>query len=229
MEISTTASELALEQVNELALPATVACCLYLTVCRSVTALVRRAPHPRRRSRTSSSVKRSLSVLGLLIAVGAPASASGRGSVGRRSWTPAEQTIRPEPSGFPPPLSLGPAEPPPWEQSRDPEGKEPEVHRAIHFGGSAVGVRLFDRRSGKSEAEDARSVEATSRPREQRWHAVLPGETLWSIAAEVLQTNDIRRIARYWPRIHRANRDELGSNPDLVRPGQVLQLPPECR
>jgi nucleoid-associated protein YgaU len=56
---------------------------------------------------------------------------------------------------------------------------------------------------------------------------VLPGDTLWSIAAERLGTDDIRRIARYWPRIHRANREVIGPNPDLLRPGQVLELPPE--
>jgi nucleoid-associated protein YgaU len=56
---------------------------------------------------------------------------------------------------------------------------------------------------------------------------VLPGDTLWSIAAERLETGDMRRIARYWPRIHRANREEIGPNPNLIRPGQVLELPPE--
>ncbi|HEX2058550.1 MAG TPA: LysM domain-containing protein [Actinomycetota bacterium] len=56
---------------------------------------------------------------------------------------------------------------------------------------------------------------------------MLPGETLWSIAAERLRTDDVRRIARYWPRIHRANREEIGPDPNLIRPGQVLELPPE--
>ena len=43
-----------------------------------------------------------------------------------------------------------------------------------------------------------------------------------------LGTDDLTRVARYWPRIHRANREIIGPNPDLIVPGQVLELPPEC-
>jgi nucleoid-associated protein YgaU len=56
---------------------------------------------------------------------------------------------------------------------------------------------------------------------------VKPGDSLWSIAAEVLGTDDPGRIARYWPRIHRANRQIIGANPNLIFPGQVLELPAE--
>ena len=59
-------------------------------------------------------------------------------------------------------------------------------------------------------------------------HRVRSGETLWSIAADALRTADLRRIARYWPKIHRLNRDVIGSNPDRIFPGQLLQLPTEC-
>ena len=59
-------------------------------------------------------------------------------------------------------------------------------------------------------------------------HRVRSGETLWSIAADALGTADLRRIARYWPKIHRHNRDVIGSNPDRIFPGQLLQLPTEC-
>ena len=61
-----------------------------------------------------------------------------------------------------------------------------------------------------------------------RRHLVREGETLWSIAADVLATDDIRRIARYWPQIHRANREIIGSDPNLLFPRQLLVLPPEC-
>jgi nucleoid-associated protein YgaU len=56
-------------------------------------------------------------------------------------------------------------------------------------------------------------------------YAVLPGDTLWDIAGKVLKTDDLRAIARYWPRIHRENRDVIGADPNLLRPGQVLTLP----
>jgi hypothetical protein len=58
-------------------------------------------------------------------------------------------------------------------------------------------------------------------------YAVLPGDTLWDIAGRVLRTEDQRAIARYWPLIHRENRDIIGPNPNLLRPGQVLTLPRE--
>jgi hypothetical protein len=57
-------------------------------------------------------------------------------------------------------------------------------------------------------------------------HTVRDGDTLWSIAQESLGTDDPRFVARYWPKIHRANRDVIGSDPSLIYPGQVLHLPP---
>jgi nucleoid-associated protein YgaU len=42
-----------------------------------------------------------------------------------------------------------------------------------------------------------------------------------------LETKDLRRIARYWPAIHRANRDVVGRDPSRIFPGQRLILPPE--
>lgn len=61
-----------------------------------------------------------------------------------------------------------------------------------------------------------------------RRYTVRPGDTLWSIAAEVLETPAPARIARYWPRIHRLNRHLIGADPNLIMPGQVLELPDEC-
>ena len=75
-------------------------------------------------------------------------------------------------------------------------------------------------RAGAEASEDQACGEKT--------HEVRPGETLWSIAGIALGTTDAGRIARYWPRIHRNNRALIGSTPDLIRPGWVLRLPPEC-
>ncbi len=58
-------------------------------------------------------------------------------------------------------------------------------------------------------------------------YTVRPGDSLWDIAEMKLGTVEARRIARYWPRIHRANRDVIGGDPNLIVPGQVLTLPPE--
>jgi len=62
----------------------------------------------------------------------------------------------------------------------------------------------------------------------RRRYQVAAGDSLWTIAGRVLDTDDPRRIARYWPRIHRANRSLIGTTPNLIRPGWVLEMPPEC-
>jgi nucleoid-associated protein YgaU len=66
-------------------------------------------------------------------------------------------------------------------------------------------------------------------PRSPSIYEVKPGDSLWGIAEETLRTKDPRRIARYWPRLHRFNREVIGANPNFLQPGQLLRLPPERR
>lgn len=256
MEISSTLLEQALNGVNELALPVVGASCLFLLLRTTSPAPVPAiAVRPRRRR--ARLVRRGASVLGLLLSVRSPASAAGRRhpsapaapevrtEPGRfpppRLPGSAEPPVRDQAGAPRSPIRREP----PWESNAG--GGRP-AHAAVH-GGTLRGdsARLFGRAHAPEPwAEPGLSPGRTERaepPREprrqepraalsggapvERWHAVMPGETLWSIAAERLRTQDMRRIARYWPRIHRANRDEIGPNPDLIRPGQVLELPPE--
>lgn len=62
----------------------------------------------------------------------------------------------------------------------------------------------------------ARAVPAGGR------HVVRPGDSLWSIAVEHpgAGSTDSR-----WRAIWAANRTEVGDDPDLIHPGQVLRLP----
>jgi Tfp pilus assembly protein FimV len=66
-------------------------------------------------------------------------------------------------------------------------------------------------------------------------HTVTPGEHLWSIAAGQVATATGRPpadlapadVAPYWLRVVEINRPRLDSrNPNLVYPGEVVELPP---
>ncbi|QJD53350.1 LysM-like peptidoglycan-binding protein [Arthrobacter phage StevieBAY] len=52
-----------------------------------------------------------------------------------------------------------------------------------------------------------------------REHRVVPGDTLWGIAARYLGNG-----AR-WPEIYNMNRGVVGGNPNLIFPGQVFKVP----
>ena len=56
--------------------------------------------------------------------------------------------------------------------------------------------------------------------------AVLAGDTLWDIVAQYLgqEASDVD-IALEWPQWYAANRAQIGGNPDVLLPGQVLQAP----
>ncbi|HYI44843.1 MAG TPA: LysM domain-containing protein [Actinomycetota bacterium] len=89
-------------------------------------------------------------------------------------------------------------------------------------------VALFPRGPGRKEADQQRErAEAMRRHpagKALNRYVVREGDTLWSIAQRELQTEDIRSIARFWPKIHRANRDSI-PDPSLIMPGQVLVIP----
>lgn len=56
---------------------------------------------------------------------------------------------------------------------------------------------------------------------------VEPGDTLWGIARDSLPPDaGAEAIDRRWRAIYRANLDAVGADPDLIRPGQRLRLPP---
>jgi nucleoid-associated protein YgaU len=54
---------------------------------------------------------------------------------------------------------------------------------------------------------------------------VAPGDTLWSIAAEELPAGaSAQRISTRWHLLYAANRAVIGPDPDVIRPGQHLDL-----
>lgn len=56
---------------------------------------------------------------------------------------------------------------------------------------------------------------------------VRPSDSLWSLCAEELGplASDVD-IATAWPELYRINRSVIGPDPGLLRPGQVLVIPP---
>jgi nucleoid-associated protein YgaU len=84
----------------------------------------------------------------------------------------------------------------------------------------------MDRGATTPEAQGSGGSRTMHEPTRREW-TVRRGDTLWDIAGEVLDTSDQARIARYWPAIHRANRETIGPDPSLLFPGQILSLPEE--
>ncbi len=62
-------------------------------------------------------------------------------------------------------------------------------------------------------------------------HVVRPGESLWSVAEDAFARAagtpaSAAEVAAYWPEVYAANRDLIGADPDLIRPGQAVRTPP---
>lgn len=175
---------------------------------------------------------RALPLIGLTVAVATPSFARPRG---HRPSVPMQLTPPPPWSGsigYPPPRLLVRTEAAPSSGAT--------AHPGIHGRPSAsppTTERLFGR-AGQPSGDGGGRREAMRRhPSGKKTastgvcgdrYVVAPGDALWSIAARALGTDEPRRVARYWPRIHRLNRAVIGSDPSLIYPGQVLRLPPEC-
>jgi nucleoid-associated protein YgaU len=87
----------------------------------------------------------------------------------------------------------------------------------------AVFGKLFgndDDKDKKADFSDVRSGRSsTAAPAQNRTYTVVAGDSLSKIAKR--EYGD----ASKWHRIFEANRDTI-QNPDLIHPGQVLNLPP---
>jgi nucleoid-associated protein YgaU len=103
---------------------------------------------------------------------------------------------------------------------------------AEHDGRSGTGIQglpLPDRATGGATL--AWLAEATVAVRRvddgaARVALVRPGDSLWSIAAADLPpTAGDGAVAAHWRRIYDLNRVVIGPDPDLIHPGQRLELP----
>lgn len=158
-------------------------------------------------------VRRALAVaLGAAVGIGGvgAAQASPAPDLG---WTPTDELLAVEQTALVAAAPDGPDEPAldgPDEATVD----EPDPAGAVR--GRAVAP--------------ARDTEGTDGPgrgarQEARTVVVAPGDSLWSITAELLRTEDAATIAASWPHLYEANREVVGEDPDLVHPGQELLVP----
>ena len=84
-----------------------------------------------------------------------------------------------------------------------------------------VGLALPDRATGPAPVA-ASALALRARP----VHVVRPGESLWSISAALLPADvGDAAVDRAWHRLHAANRERVGPDPDLVHPGTRLVVP----
>jgi LysM domain len=84
------------------------------------------------------------------------------------------------------------------------------------------GLPLPDRAVGAGPATPAPRAAVASHPREV---VVRPGDSLWSIAADLLGRGaGDAEVTAAWHRLHDANRSRVG-DPDLIHPGQRLLVP----
>lgn len=95
-----------------------------------------------------------------------------------------------------------------------------------HAAPSLDGLPLPDRSTSPATAEaDTRPTQTVAAPVVERV-TVLPGDTLWSLARARLGARaDDADVATYVAALHAHNHDVIGTDPDLIRPGQVLGLP----
>ena len=85
----------------------------------------------------------------------------------------------------------------------------------------------------KSTDVSTRAVISAIRPHTMavtaRSHTVVSGDSLWKIARSLLavegSTPSGSNISNLWRSIYDMNRDLIGDDPNLIHPGQVLQLP----
>jgi hypothetical protein len=88
-------------------------------------------------------------------------------------------------------------------------------------------------RSAPTSVPVIEGLQLPDRPEGQgRDVVVRPGDTLWSIARDQLRRGrsanpspTATTVAAAVARLHAANRDVIGADPDLIRPGQHLKIP----
>uniref|UniRef100_UPI0035D79A0A LysM peptidoglycan-binding domain-containing protein n=1 Tax=Nocardioides alcanivorans TaxID=2897352 RepID=UPI0035D79A0A len=112
-------------------------------------------------------------------------------------------------------------------------GDRPAGGTGVRIVGGDDGAR-HPRHHSPADASSCPEADAPGRPRPGPGRAgtspagtsvlVIPGDTLWSIAREHSPGATDAQLDRTWREIWRHNRDVIGDDPDVIRPGQRLEL-----
>ncbi|OKJ70374.1 LysM peptidoglycan-binding domain-containing protein [Streptomyces sp. CB02460] len=150
---------------------------------------------------------------------------AGKGS-GKHAGKSADASPSADPSGTPsadPSASADPSTTPSADPSADPSASAADDARAK--GGKHRGAPAADEAAGTAEGRDAGrhasrgdgdARDSATRPADGTY-TVRPGDNLWAIA-------DAQELPGGWPELYEANKAEVGSDPDLILPGQNLDL-----
>lgn len=89
------------------------------------------------------------------------------------------------------------------------------------------GLALPDRPTGAAGSSATSNVRAREPPTVSGWVTVLPGDSLWAISRRLLPADaPATSIAALTRSLYTHNRTTVGADPDLIRPGQRLHVPP---
>lgn len=134
------------------------------------------------------------------------------------------------PAQEPSAVAAAPAGPPPATDDGTPDVTGPSAAVALAVPpASSIGAGAPTGRVTESEPSSADPHPPVLRPADAPAGTVTvaPGDSLWSIAAEHLPPDTAAtRIDASWREWYRVNREVIGGDPNVIRPGQTLLVPP---
>ncbi|MES9588302.1 transglycosylase family protein [Streptomyces sp. NPDC094045] len=139
----------------------------------------------------------------------------------------AKPSGKTSPSSKPPaseaPSSTAPSSGTPSEAPRDTSGSSDSSsgvggkHRGTPAPEGSRGTDGGDGRESGRHASRGGDARDTAEPTADGTYTVLPGDNLWAIA-------DAQKVPGGWPALYEANKGAVGADPDLILPGQSLDL-----
>ncbi|MET8745307.1 transglycosylase family protein [Streptomyces sp. NPDC004728] len=119
----------------------------------------------------------------------------------------------PKPSASTTPSTEAPASP----DASSGKGGKGGKHRGAPAAEKGRGSDTDGRESGRHASRGGKDARDTAAPAADGTYTVHAGDNLWSIA-------DAQKVPGGWPALYEANKAAVGADPDLILPGQSLDL-----